>query len=566
MKKLLTLLLFTSITFAGYSQFYISGITFNPTAPSSCDNVTATVSGTKVCGNSVITVDSVQLGAPNPVIHVSDVVGGICLPVIQTFTINATLGILPVTTDTIVVKYYQNMVLTETHNFTLSVSNSGNQIFDTLGICQGDSAFLQGSWQLNPGIYYDTISSPNCDTITSTYLFYSSQSLYLDTTDICAGDSSFIAGEWRTVAGVYVDSFNIGGLCDSVIATKLNVGQYKSANVSITTCQGSPVFLQGADRHVSGTYIDTFYTIYGCDSIITTNLNVNRRDTNSFDVTICLGELHFAGGSFQATAGTYYDYYSNAFNCDSLVITNLAVDPTHIMIQNDTICDGDMYNFNGQNLTTAGTYYDSLQTVLGCDSVYTLHLEVLSTYFNTVDTSGCLKDSLMFNGSLVINTGTYIESYVKGNGCDSAIQFNVTIYPNDTSYSDTTICEGDSVLIFGNFQGTPGVYSQLLTSSFGCDSVDQRELKTMVCENVEEIHGTDIINVYPNPVNETLNIQVKDGVMGSIQIIDMFGRVIYSTTNQGPTPISVSNWSKGMYQIIMNHQGTISKSKFFKIE
>ena len=59
-------------------------------------------------------------------------------------------------------------------------------------------------------------------------------------------------------------------------------------------------------------------------------------------------------------------------------------------IEYDTICEGDTLKWHGQALSQAGVYIDSLLTIYGCDSVYTMHLTELNyrtflpTYTDTV--------------------------------------------------------------------------------------------------------------------------------------------------------------------------------------
>ena len=45
-------------------------------------------------------------------------------------------------------------------------------------------------------------------------------------------------------------------------------------------------------------------------------------------------------------------------------------------VLHDTICSGETYSFDGQNLGMTGVYYDTLQTADGCDSLFTLNLTV----------------------------------------------------------------------------------------------------------------------------------------------------------------------------------------------
>jgi uncharacterized protein YceK len=65
--------------------------------------------------------------------------------------------------------------------------------------------------------------------------------------------------------------------------------------------------------------------------------------------------------------------------CDSVVTLNLIVNPTRTGTINATICSNQTYNFNGVNRNTTGSYLDTFIAVNGCDSVVTLNLTVNPT-------------------------------------------------------------------------------------------------------------------------------------------------------------------------------------------
>ncbi len=78
----------------------------------------------------------------------------------------------------------------------------------------------------------------------------------------------------------------------------------------------------------SGTYTRIITDIAGCDSMnITLNLRITRSGSN-VNAAICVGESYLAGGKYQTKAGTYYDTLQNNLGCDSVVTTQLTVKPT----------------------------------------------------------------------------------------------------------------------------------------------------------------------------------------------------------------------------------------------
>jgi hypothetical protein len=69
------------------------------------------------------------------------------------------------------------------------------------------------------------------------------------------------------------------------------------------------------------------------------------------------------------------------------------------------------------------------------------------------------------------------------------------------------------------------------------------------------------ITVYPNPVNDILNIKLSDNSIQvkNVDLINIIGKVIYSNINAAP--IDVKNLSRGVYilKIVSNSRGVISK-------
>lgn len=85
--------------------------------------------------------------------------------------------------------------------------------------------------------------------------------------------------------------------------------------------------------------------------------------------------------------------------CDSLVYLDLAVHDT-FAIQTEAelfLYKEPYYDFNGRQLTETGVYYDSLQTVTGCDSVITLRL----TAYDRLEVA-LAEDSVLLCGNEVV--------------------------------------------------------------------------------------------------------------------------------------------------------------------
>jgi hypothetical protein len=137
-----------------------------------------------------------------------------------------------------------------------------------------------------------------------------------------------------------------------------------------------PSHFNGATLNTAGTYLDTLQAANGCDSVVTLTLNVLPTSTGAFTQTICSNETFTFNGATLNTAGSYNDTLTSANGCDSVVTLTLVVNSTKATSLNQSICQGSSFTFNGQTLTAAGTYKDTLTSATGCDSVITLNLTV----------------------------------------------------------------------------------------------------------------------------------------------------------------------------------------------
>jgi hypothetical protein len=64
---------------------------------------------------------------------------------------------------------------------------------------------------------------------------------------------------------------------------------------------------------------------------------VLQDNINTLSVDICQGDSLFAGGSYQASQGTYYDTLIKANGCDSIVITTINIIAVLVVIDGDTL-------------------------------------------------------------------------------------------------------------------------------------------------------------------------------------------------------------------------------------
>src|SRR5690606_21433430 len=109
----------------------------------------------------------------------------------------------------------------------------------------------------------------------------------------------------------------------------------------------------------AGIYIDTLQSVSGCDSIVALTLNVNPIITDSISASICSGDSFSFGSQQLSIAGVYFDTLQSVSGCDSIITLTLDVDSVYVDSISANICSGDFFAFGGQQLSAAGIYFDT---------------------------------------------------------------------------------------------------------------------------------------------------------------------------------------------------------------
>ena len=346
------------------------------------------------------------------------------------------------------------------------------EIIQNIGICYGDSYMAEGIPQTETGIYYDTLTSINgCDSVIVTDLTVFPTYEIIQNIEICNGNSYMAEGILQTETGIYYDTLTSINGCDSVIITDLTVFPTYEIIQNIEICNGDSYIAEGIPQTETGIYYDTLTTINGCDSVIVTDLTVFATYEIIQKTGICNGESYMAEGIPQTETGIYYDTLTTINGCDSVIVTDLTVSPTYEIIQKTGICNGNSYIAEGIPQTETGIYYDTLTSINGCDSVIVTDLTAFPVYEITNNISICEGDSYLAEGIAQTATGTYYNSLKTINGCDSVIITNLMVNPSYIFVVDTIIDFNQSYIAGGEEQTETGTYYDSLTTINGCDSI-----------------------------------------------------------------------------------------------
>ena len=471
-------------------------------------------------------------------------------------------------------------------------------------VCFGDSLFLEGAYQTQAGSYSDTITTMGVDSIYNTVLHFT-DSVYFNAITICRGDSTFLEGTYQKVTGTYNDTLTSSLSCDSIIQTTLTVTIFDTTNIMLSICDGDSVLLENDYQKTNGFYTDFYTAVNGCDSMVVTELTINPIYLSSISQEICNGDSTILGGIYQNTAGLYYDTLSSFLGCDSVIETNLIINLVYNVTDTASICSNDSLILGGEYQNLTGDYVDTLSSFFGCDSIVTTHLLINLIYGDTTNLSLCDGDSLIINGvfqtvpgeysdvypsqvtgcdSTVLSIlevfptfsssesiticerdsalihgsyeyldGVYLNSGATQHGCDSLVSINLTVIPPTTINIGTSILWGDSILLEGQYQTQDGIYTDTLSSNFGCDSIVVTTLSVDVSSSIQthQSHNNNFI-IYPNPTKGNITIaSIKEINNYEVSIYNLLGVLVYKKSINTNESLNLTSLEKGIYQVMI---------------
>ena len=157
------------------------------------------------------------------------------------------------------------------------------------------------------------------------------------------------------------------------------------------------------------------------------------------------------------------------------------------------ICPGDSVQVFGEWISQSGIYYDSLSTPLGCDSIVQQSVQYTAPVINTLPSlSICQGDSIQIFGTWVTTAITLYDSLSTLAGCDSIVAQEVLV--NNTinnTIASTGLCDGDSVFYLDAWRTDTGTVVYNGVTALGCDS--------MVTGRVEYLPTVDTGSIWVAP-------------------------------------------------------------------
>ena len=388
------------------------------------------------------------------------------------FYIGDTLNINPVLTSDYGIYHVAKIVdvngCRDTFYSTYSLDSIATS-FTYADICPGQSYTFGARTLTVPGTYYDTLRTSLCDSVAVLYLVYHGVARYQENVTICANQSVTVGSHTYNMAGTYLDTFATSG-CDSIHILNLTVKPVYADTIRRVLCHGDSTVFYGSTYRSSGMYSDTFSSVAGCDSVKVLDLTISPALYDTINRDICIGDSFYFGGRYILVSGSYHDTLQNAAGCDSFLTVNLNFTTMIHSAIAEIVCMGHSTVFNGQSISSAGVYIDTVVSVGGCDSITALTVSIAPYLRGSLAKSICEGQRFFFHGMSIDTAGVFLDT-VATTGCDSITTLTLTVIPTQRVAVSQTICEGHPINYNGLIISAAGVYIDTLQAATGCDSI-----------------------------------------------------------------------------------------------
>jgi hypothetical protein len=276
-------------------------------------------------------------------------------------------------------------------------------------------------------------------------------------------------------------------------------------------------------------------------------LNVKKfctSETTQATNAICQGQTYSFGSQSLNAAGSYSEVFSNSDGCDSLVNLALTILPTYSFNQSISLCDGESLQIGNSTYTQSGNYQTILTSQAGCDSTINTQLTILNTQVTSEQQTICEGNNFIYNGDTLTLENDYIYVFQGQNGCDSTHTIQLIV----ESALNPIITEVDGVLATstlgdnfqwidctGNLPISGAITNEFTPINDGNYAVEvtnnqctwMSDCFTFSTVSTSQINEDEAYSVYPNPANDFLTLYMPKGKsVASISIMDELGRIV----------------------------------------
>jgi subtilisin-like proprotein convertase family protein len=122
------------------------------------------------------------------------------------------------------------------------------------------------------------------------------------------------------------------------------------------------------------------------------------------------------------------------------------------------------------NPTATTTYTVTMTDYVGCIGTGTVEVTVNPISNVSQSLNLCAGDSIVVGSNIYTTDGVFTDLLQSSFGCDSTVTTTITLLQPSSGSQTLTLCSGDTLQVGGNSYFTSGIYTDILPASNGCDS------------------------------------------------------------------------------------------------
>ncbi|MFM1875796.1 MAG: hypothetical protein RL266_1533 [Bacteroidota bacterium] len=274
----------------------------------------------------------------------------------------------------------------DTSHVSITATGSVITVTQNLDACLGSTVtYPDGSSEIVIGPTSNTsvlTGGSGCDSTIVTNVAIVSSYAELENISVCVGSMvTYPDGSTETITSntIHLSSLTSTSGCDSIITTNVTVTMGYSVVETFNVCGDTTItYPDGVTETVTmnTTHASFLLSADGCDSIVTTNVNIFSNYLLQETVSVCTGENYtFPDGSTQTISNDliYTSQFNTGTGCDSIIVTDVSVRPSSLERETVSLCIGASYTFADGTVIdpiTVDTVYNSFfSNYQGCDSV-----------------------------------------------------------------------------------------------------------------------------------------------------------------------------------------------------
>ncbi len=396
---------------------------------------------------------------------------------------------------------------------------------------------------------FNTTNQYGCNRLERLFLTISDS--YREVEPVTECDSYFWPMTQQWYYATAMDSIVIEGehgQCDSTFVLDLTLHYSDTIDLEpVTACEEYQWY--GTTYSESGIYSHPTTNEYGCDRLERLQVTINHDSESEFWVTSCEPYPWF--GTIYTQPGDYEHHIPNTAGCDNLMVLHLELGDDYVMDETVTACDS--YTWHGQTYTMSGDFDIEVDNPDGCDSIFKLHLTLGHTVEHGFEKQVC--EPMQWYEHWCDHDGDYVHTFEGPAGCDSIVTMHFTLgeavlHPTDV----VETCEPNFTW-HGHAYTESGIYYDTVAGIAGCDDIYMLQLT--IGEAVEMETEDKACDVYPcswAPGGAFTESGVYSHILQTEEGCDSIVKLnltIYHTPNldlSGPTQvIAATNLNSGVY-------------------